>query len=116
MKQRVLAVRRKAIPKRSIRRKVAPPSPRVGDVITRSGRARVEQHLGFAGSGCHGYQNLKGIGSGKQLPELPGWDLPPGTEVQVEIRVKIAKLGKAPPKRCENPWPAHRCPARKARS
>ena len=116
MKQQKTAVRRKATPKRLVRRRVAPPSPRAGNVLTCGGPARVEQWLGSADSGCHGYQSLKGIGSGTRLLEVPGWDLPPGSEVQVEIRVTVIKLGKKPPKRCENPWPSHRCPAGKART
>jgi hypothetical protein len=79
----------------------------VGDIVKRRTRAKVVVWLGSATSGCHGQQSLRDLRG--RLPEIPGWDLPEDTEVEIEIRVKIVKLGKKPSKKCENPWPAHRC-------
>lgn len=80
--------------------------PRVGDVIKRRRQATVVQWLN-SHIGCHGHQSLQ-MANG-QLPEVPGWDLPPGTEVTIEIRVTVTKVGRRSRKRCENPWPSHRC-------
>jgi hypothetical protein len=44
-----------------------------------------------------------------KTPTIPGWDLPLGTEVEIEITVRVVKLGREPRGRCQNPWPAHYC-------
>ena len=72
-------------------------------VLKTSVLGKVVQHIGWSGSGCHGHQNIY------PLIEIPGWDLPPGTEVRVEITTTILKRGKTPSKKCENPWPSHFC-------
>lgn len=78
---------------------------RVGSILKARAQAKVAQDLSYAGSGCHGYQRLVATDGSLQIP---GWDLPPGSELVVEISVRVTKLGKRSRKRCENPWPAHR--------
>lgn len=75
----------------------------VKSVLTSSQKVRVEQHIGWSGSGCHGYQYLN------PAIEIPGWDLPPGTELLVEVTTTILKKAKRTKKRCENPRPSHTC-------
>jgi hypothetical protein len=75
----------------------------IKSVLTSTQKVKVIQRIGWCGSGCHGYQILH------PPIEIPGWDLPPGTELQVDTIVTVLKRAKPTKKRCENPWPSHTC-------
>lgn len=67
--------------------------------------------------GCHGESGLEHEGRswyGNAIG-IPVSDLPPGSVVDVEIRVTVLKRGRKLPTRCENPWPSHICPKKERR-
>jgi len=80
-------------------------------VLKRKVSAEVHRNLGSSTAGCRGLYSLyeKTTDGRFREPWIPGWNLPSGTEVTVEITVTVTKLAKEPKQRCLNPWPAHRC-------